>query len=64
MLGFCEHGSGPSGFIKCGVILAGHGTRRTVLCSLFVGWLANADLIYSSFICGLGKIVTGCCDLF
>ena len=38
MLGFYEHGNEPSGFIKCGVILAGCGTRRTwfhVVC-LFV----------------------------
>lgn len=43
VLGICEHGSEPSRFIKCGVNLAGHETKRTlffVVC-LFVGWLTQ-----------------------
>lgn len=43
MLGICEHGIEPWGFIKCGVILAGRGTKRTLFCvvCLFVGWLTQ-----------------------
>jgi hypothetical protein len=32
VLGICGHDSEPLGFIKCGVILAGRGTQRTLFC--------------------------------